>query len=558
MKNTVEKKADPSEKVNSVATLKDEIKKIELVLESKTERLKVLKNIFLKRELNSDNFETSKREYFLKKAIRDKLKSENGRNILSHSLETHNNLFFNQIDVKTFFKNKNNGLSVNMDFDMGFHSELLSKDALKKLGYDAKEAAQFLEQDSVEKEIDEISTSPADGLGFGVLYENFGENQKTKDNFEFQGKKLNQIKLLELEINKDKKSIERLREDILQKNFKKFLKFHVLADGEKLYTNKELLSKNPIKIGKYSNLKPSARLFQFFLRNGRKKTFENAEKLGSKYHETIITESSVLGSIFNEAGIDIIGEKISWIETPEGETGSVNRFKKYFGGKDEEFLSVETYNENKKVTPFGTEANAMRVGYPYSRKKEWNGTVNNEMLHELINKKYSQLFSSKNWKNKDSLPSGFPNLTSEIPNLYFKNISQVEEFLSDVMHWNTEGAYYYRFFNTLYYIRSKTRGTRKDGKGQYFYSYQVQRYAMEKTLKDKGLKNYKDIVKNILKESEKSYPVKDPRFYKRPEFDLAKKYFDEKDFKNIAKIYRRIGIQVLRKIKSYFDDLKDK
>jgi ribonucleotide reductase alpha subunit len=90
-------------------------------------------------------------------------------------------------------------------------------------------------------------------------------------------------------------------------------------------------------------------------------------------------------------------------------------------------------------------------------------------------------------------------------------------------------------------------GNRGGEESRYWYSYQVQKYAMESILKKKGYKNYKTIMQNLIKEADNSN-------YKNHNdlFMLVRQYFNEEDFKEIAKVYRKIGVQLLKEMQPYF------
>ncbi len=121
--------------------------------------------------------------------------------------------------------------------------------------------------------------------------------------------------------------------------------------------------------------------------------------------------------------------------------------------------------------------------------------------------------------------------------------------MSDVADWNTGGKYGVldRFFNPLFYMSENS--TFRSGKnGRYWYSYQVQKYAMEQILKNKGYKNYKKIVHDLIEQASNSN-------YKNHDeiFKTARKYFVEEDFVYIASIYKEIWVKLLKEMKPYFD-----
>jgi hypothetical protein len=109
---------------------------------------------------------------------------------------------------------------------------------------------------------------------------------------------------------------EKIEEEKLQKSFyEEYAKDYSTLYGDRLYRNEELLCPefNPPNF----NLVPYIRLLQYFFRNGKTKTFEVADELGCKYHQTILSENDPIATIFKDAGIDITGKAIQWIEVPE-------------------------------------------------------------------------------------------------------------------------------------------------------------------------------------------------------------------------------------------------
>ncbi|MEN9338497.1 MAG: hypothetical protein RI945_222 [Candidatus Parcubacteria bacterium] len=327
-----------------------------------------------------------------------------------------------------------------------------------------------------------------------------------------------------------------------QKSFyEEYAKDYHSLYGDSLYQNQELLS--PDFSPKNFRLTEKARLLQYFLRNGREKTFEATEKLGSKYHQTKLSTNDSLVQIFRDAGIDIEGEIIEWVEVPGGRSGGMSRDGKMYGGNNENIMTVEGYIEELDgwiMIP------AQKAGYVVDTKDEFNKTVANEMSHEIQYKYFSSLFGKDDFERLDE---PFKSFKTTIPNLKFRSNFQAAEFLSDVADWSTGNQHgaYFRFFNPLYYMSDRDNfSLGKDG--QYWYSYQVQKYAMEQVLKNKGYKNAKKIVQNLIEEAEDSdYKNHDELFVS------ARKYFQEEDFKEISKIYRSIGVQLLAKMKPYFE-----
>ena len=153
----------------------------------------------------------------------------------------------------------------------------------------------------------------------------------------------------------------------------------------RLFENDELLSPD-------CELKPDVRLLHYFLRNGRVKTLENAEKLGCKHHETLMTEKHPLALLFADAGIDIEGKRIDWIEVPEGKSGGMSRNGSKYGGEDELIMKVEGYTS---ALDDWCELPAQKAGYTVDDRQEWNGTVSNEMSHEILHSYFEELFRGK-------------------------------------------------------------------------------------------------------------------------------------------------------------------
>lgn len=358
---------------------------------------------------------------------------------------------------------------------------------------------------------------------------------------------------------------EKKLEEKRQKNYhEEYVNELSLIYGDKLYTNKELLcstfvpnqepfyeyslKQNPNDTNYYKSpkiifrLTPPLRLFQYFLRNGKEETFKVAEQLGCKHHETILTSKDPIVSIFRDAGINIEGEKLNWIEVPNGRSGGTYRDGEKYGGNTEIIMTVKQYNENLDNYIGKPAKNA---GYKISFKAKFQSVIANELSYEIQAKYFKTLFSEN---NLEILSEPFISFMIEIPNLQFQNNAQVAEFLSDVADWNTGGKYgvTYRFFNPLFYMSEKSSfgGGKKD---RYWYSYQVQKYAMEQVLKGKGYDNYKKIVHDLIEQANNSnYENHDSVFIS------ARKYFVEEDFEKIAQIYRRIGVQLLKKMKPYF------
>lgn len=187
---------------------------------------------------------------------------------------------------------------------------------------------------------------------------------------------------------------------------------------------------------------------------------------------------------------------------------------------------------------------ARRAGYPVDVKAEFEGTVVNEMSHEIQHKYFPTLFGLD---DSSRIDEPFRSFVSEVPGLVFHHNAQAAEFLSDVASW-LAGSKYFRFFNPLYYMSEHANFSR--GKDDpYWYSYQVQKYAMEQVLRKKGVKNPKKIVHGLIEEANNSNHTNHHQL-----FIMARKYFLEDDFTKIGVIYGRIGVELLKKMKPYFKE----
>lgn len=318
--------------------------------------------------------------------------------------------------------------------------------------------------------------------------------------------------------------------------------------GRRLYTNDELLNQD--FTGDADSLfdfalTPEIRITQYFLRNGRQKTIEDAKKLGCIDRITILDQSHPITQLYREGGADLNGEKIPWLEVPEGRSGGIDRDGKKYGGKTETIITVEAYDESSTSFALSEGKKAQDTGYKVDFGQEFKGTVANEMTHEFLPRIYPSLFKPENRKQ---LIEPFKSFSTVIPGLRFRNNFQAEEFLSDVSHWVTGGVYY-RFFGPLYYMDPKGEYWKKihplwDPKdNQYWYSYQAQQHAMEQVLKQKGQKGYKAIVDDLIRtagQTVDSDPAK-----------KAREHFTEKDLASIGQIYRDIGVGLIKKMKPY-------
>ncbi len=309
--------------------------------------------------------------------------------------------------------------------------------------------------------------------------------------------------------------------------------------GSKLYTNEELLDSNFKAEGVYSTSMPNLRLLQFFLRNGREATFGAAENLGAKHRRTELTHDHILTQLFRDAGIDVEGEMIDWLEVDsEIKSGGTFRDGERYGGGDEIILMVARHVDG--LDPW-IEVSAQDAGYRVDPQREQDSTIVNEMSHEIQNKYFAKLFLVKD----EDLTKPFVSFRSEIPGLRFRNNAQAAEFLSDVASWSLNGGSYFRFFNPLGYM-NPTSEYYRGAEGSYAYSYAVQKYAMERVLREKGYKNAKSIIENLISASENS------ELDSQPQYTLARKYFTEEDFIKIGEIYRRIGVALLKEMAPFF------
>jgi hypothetical protein len=334
-----------------------------------------------------------------------------------------------------------------------------------------------------------------------------------------------------------------LNEKFLQENYSAFYaKDFSILYGDRLYTNEELLSQS-FKPKNFS-LPSSTRVMQYFLRNGRQKTFEAAEQLDAKHHQTKLVKNYSLTTLFEDANIHIEGKVLDWLEVMNDRSGGLNREKKYFLGEDEQIMIVDAFTgelDDFELKP------AKKAGYKIDVEAEFKGVIVNELSHEIQYKYFPDIFKGDGWQK---ITAPFALYKSEVPGLRFKNNAQAGEFLSDVADWVESGdaGVCARFFNPLFYI-SPNSAFNRGPEGRYEYSYKVQRYAMEQVLKNKGYKNPKATVEELVTFASNSDYVNHDEV-----FILARKHFKEEDFKEIAKIYRRIGVDLLKTMRPYFKD----
>ncbi|MBI2410598.1 MAG: hypothetical protein HYV32_01710 [Candidatus Kerfeldbacteria bacterium] len=355
---------------------------------------------------------------------------------------------------------------------------------------------------------------------------------------------------IETVVNAQKEQEKKL-EELRQKSFYEDYaqKFSGLY-GDRLYTNSELLNPSfspTVPNKEYFTLTPKVRIHHYFLRNGRDKTFLAAEQLGCKHHQTTLDHSHPLEHIFQDAGIQLEGEKIDWLEVPDGRSGGMYREGHRYGGKTEIVMGIEAYTgelDDWFMSP------AQKAGYTVDTQSAFDGTVANEITHEIQYKYFPSLFLENDHQRLDE---PFKSFTTEVPGLTFKNNAQAAEFLSDVSEWVIGGknGVYFRFFNPLYAMDPNSEYYQKvkitAENDRYWYSYQVQKHAMEHVLKQKGYHNPTGIIEDLIKEAENSDDENHDDV-----FVSARRYFTEDDFEKIAQIYRRIGVELLKKMKPHF------
>ncbi len=359
-----------------------------------------------------------------------------------------------------------------------------------------------------------------------------------------------------LESQKNSEAREKL-EELMQKSFyEDYAKEFSGSYGDRLYANPILIDQSfspTVPDKNYFKLTPKIRALHYFLRNGRVQTFTTAEKLGCQYHQTILDNSHPLENIFEDAGIDIEGERIDWLEVPDGRSGEMYREGSRYGGETESVMVVEAYTD--KLDDWAM-LPAQKAGYEVDARSEFQGAVANEMSHEIQHKYFPSLFLGDDYERLDE---PFKSFTTEVQDLRFKHNAQAAEFLSDVSNWVVSGknGVYFRFFNPLFYMDPNSdyyqKAKIKPENDNYWYSYQVQKYAMEQVLNQKGYQNPSVIVEGLIQEAKKSdYKNHDDLFVS------ARKYFTEDDFEKVAEIYRRIGVELLKMMKPYFSKLKEK
>lgn len=346
---------------------------------------------------------------------------------------------------------------------------------------------------------------------------------------------------------------EQMTEALLQKNFQMRYGKVPSKYGDRLYTNKELLDSAFLpKTPRHPDfnldfrLMPKIRIHHFFLRNGKEQTFAHIEKLGGKTREIAFQEADTMTRIFSSANIPIQGKTVRMVELTGDDrwdglsiTGGMSRQAALFGGQDDQLMYIESRVNFEKYSS-GSMDKARAAGYEVDIEAEYAGIVANETLHALTWQLFPSVFGRDGY---DTLTEPLRSFRSrELPELSFKNNAQADEFLSDVMNWAVGGARgnCFRFFNSLGYMDPKAFFSRGD-EGRYWFSYQVQKGAMEHVLARKpGMNNEsaKKVVQELL-DASGAIPSHDR------EYALARQHFTEDDFVAIAKIYERVGVELL-------------
>jgi len=195
-----------------------------------------------------------------------------------------------------------------------------------------------------------------------------------------------------------------------------------------------------------------------------------------------------------------MNERVGWVSVPNGRSGGMNRYSERYGGETEIMMTVEAYSEEADgwiLQP------AEDAGYTVDTRQEHEGTIANELTHEIQNTHFSALFPENDY---ESLDEPFRSFTTEVPYLRFVTDAQAGEFLSDVSNWVVGGrnGSYFRFFNSLSYMNPNAEFYRVSKtsaeNNRYWYSYQVQRYAMERILEQKGYENPSAIVDSLIQD----------------------------------------------------------
>jgi hypothetical protein len=321
-----------------------------------------------------------------------------------------------------------------------------------------------------------------------------------------------------------------------------------------LYRSEDLLNPNfvPKEPEKFI-LTPEKRLYQYFIRNGTEKTFANAHKLGFEVREFVMERDGEITKLFKDAGINLEGKVYRYLySTRKGRSYNIYLDPKNYGGEERNFALVQETEDYHIDTIYNP---AKKVGYSVDLEKEHKSATANEILSEIMFQTFRPFRESNTRSHRDELVESLKTFKVFSPpnTLFFRNNFQIEEFLSDVVDWQVgvsgrkADGIFFRLVNPLSYIRGRLDGQPiKDfEKTQYYFSYQVQRYAMEQILKSKGF-DPKPIMDKIFNLAESEGEV-----VYLPLLELLHKYFNERDFKEIARVYREIGVEVLKRLKGY-------
>lgn len=205
------------------------------------------------------------------------------------------------------------------------------------------------------------------------------------------------------EFYKNKKEYKKLENKKQESFYEEYAKDYLTIYGAKLYSNEKLLSpdfipdqepyyKYHIRTGwdpEYFSsprvvfrLKPKIRLLQYFLRNWKDKTFKVANKLWCKYHKTILNSNDPIVNIFKDAGINIDGEALEWVEVPEWRSGWTYREKELYWGETEIIMTVKWYSD--ELDDY-IDIPAKKAWYKVSNIDNFKSTIANELSHEIQN-----------------------------------------------------------------------------------------------------------------------------------------------------------------------------
>lgn len=347
-----------------------------------------------------------------------------------------------------------------------------------------------------------------------------------------------QYNLRKLENEIDELSILYSRQDIAY--HEEFWQYLVNQFWKKLYSNRELLSPDSIK----EKLSPYKRLVQYFIRNGLDWVFKHVDLLWSKHRRFNVDLSDPvtwdLAQLYYQAWIPIVGKSLDIIEVPSWLAGGFARDPKKYGWKEELLVTIPAYNPNPDELIW---IPSIKAWYKFQPFNDWKWTVTNELTHVVLDRFFPILFFRE---DHSKLTEPFKSFTSEIPWLRFQNNAQAAEFLSDVPDWLSWSPEQ-RFFTPLSYVDNKSLWEWKSDR--YWYSYQVQKYAMIKVLQKKWTKNPEGVVNTLIARAQDFSEHRHDQL-----FVYAREFFQETDFIEIAKIYRRIWLNLLKKMRPYYQD----